>query len=186
MTIFSSSFQRSLLAFLKILVSHWLPKAGIYGPKVWSDQAVHGSLIDKMISKTIKVYSNLHYHFVNSEVVLVGMSVMLEMVARFVFLGWSMKFEMNLNIQRLLMWTPYIFWKKYRYLRSELSSWIGVIEDESFTVGRFDKTPSSWTFPRPGILVRSTFRFLYNEFPTKNIIGCHQETSSFIMLRDGP
>ena len=134
-----------------------------------------------MISKTIKVYSNLHYHFVNWEVVLVGMSVMLEMVARFVFLGWSMKFEMNLNIQRLLMWTPYIFWKKYRYLRSELSSWIGVIEDESFTVGRFDKTPSSWTFPRPGILVRSTFRFLYYEFPTKNTIGCHQETSSFFM-----
>jgi len=28
-------------------------------------------------------------------VVLVGLSVMLEMVAIFVFLGWSMKFEMN-------------------------------------------------------------------------------------------
>ena len=103
--------------------------------------------------------------------VLVGMSVMLEMVARFVFLGWSMKFEMNLKT--VLIYLPLYFLKKYRYLRSELSSWIGVIEDESFTVGRFDKTPSSWTFPRPGILVRSTFRFLFYEFSTKNTIGCH-------------
>jgi len=62
---------------------------------------------------------------------------MLEMVARFVFLGWSMKFEMNLKIG-LICDPLYIF-----DLRSELSSWIRVIEDGSFTVGRFDRTPSS-------------------------------------------
>ena len=165
MTASSLSFPRLLLAFLKILV-FWLAAKGL--ALVWrkdprADRPVHGSINEKMIENTIKVYSNLHYHFVNSEVVLVGMSVMLETVAKFVFPGWSMKFEMNLK--RLIYFPLYFFWKNnYRYLRSELSSWIGVIEDESFTVGRFDKTPSSWTFPRPGILVRSTFRFLWIEF----------------------
>ena len=71
MTIFSSSFQRSFLAFLKTSF---------------------------MFRRTIKICLNLHYHFVYLEVVLVVMSVMLEMVARFVFLDWSMKFAMNLKI----------------------------------------------------------------------------------------